>query len=237
MFGRVLHESSTELNAWIAGQGDTCVLSFSTGKDSIAAWLELRRHFKRVVPFYAFLIPGLSFVEKSLAYYERFFETPILRVPHPFLYRCLNSLVFQAPQNCALIERADLANFDYADVYRFVKEDTGLPDSAWVATGVRAVDNPLRMITVRQSGAYNPGLRTFMACFDWNKSRVLDEIKAAGVGLPVDYRVFGRSFDGLDYRFLAPLKEHFPEDYARVLELFPLADLELFRRGCEHGFS
>jgi hypothetical protein len=41
--------------------------------------------------------------------------------------------------------------------------------------------------------------------------------------------MFGRSFDGLDLRFLVPLKKHRPKDYAKVLEWFPLADLEVFR--------
>jgi len=58
---------------------------------------------------------------------------------------------------------------------------------------------------------------------------LLDTIRAANIRLPVDYRWFGRTLDGLDYRFLAPLKAHAPRDYARVLEFFPLAELELFR--------
>ena len=229
---------SVALNKWIAAHngGEVCLLSFSTGKDSIAAWLECRRYFKRVIPFYCYLIPDLSFVEKSLAYYERFFNTPIMRCPHPFLYRLLNNLVFQPPERCAVIERADLSTFDYSDVYRMLKEDAGVPAATWVATGVRVADNPLRQIAVKQAGAYNQSLGTFMAVYDWKKARVLSEIRAAGVGLPVDYAVWGRSFDGLDWRFLLPLKETFPADYARVLELFPMADLEFARKEFErHG--
>lgn len=57
----------------------------------------------------------------------------------------------------------------------------------------------------------------------------MDAISAEGIGLPPDYEWFGRSFDGLDHRFLAPLSEHAPADYQRVLRWFPLADLELAR--------
>ena len=46
-----------------------------------------------------------------------------------------------------------------------------------------------------------------------------------------DYKVFGRSFDGLDLRFLLPIKKHYPRDYQRILELIPLADLEIFEVG------
>ena len=49
------------------------------------------------------------------------------------------------------------------------------------------------------------------------------------VKLPIDYEMFGKSFDGLDYRFLKPIKERFPEDYAKIKEFFPLIDLEILR--------
>ena len=228
---------SVALNKWIAAHnsGDVCLLSFSTGKDSIAAWLEVRRYFKRVIPFHLYSITDMEFQEKSLAYYERFFNTKILRCPHPYLYRRLNCFVFQPPERCAVIERADLATFDYEDAHRMLKEDAGVPADTWVATGVRVADNPLRQITVKKAGAFNIHRRMFMPVYDWKKARVLSEIRAAGVGLPVDYAVWGRSFDGLDWRFLLPLKETLPADYARVLELFPMADLEFARKEFERS--
>ncbi len=47
--------------------------------------------------------------------------------------------------------------------------------------------------------------------------------------LPVDYKLFGRSFDGIDYRFMVPLKEHYSDDYQKLLDFFPLAELEIMR--------
>jgi len=37
-------------------------------------------------------------------------------------------------------------------------------------------------------------------------------------------------FDGIDYRFMKPIKDHFPRDYQRIIEWFPLAELEIKRR-------
>ncbi len=115
-----------------------------------------------------------------------------------------------------------------------VKEECGVPLDTWTATGVRVADNPLRQIAVKQAGAYNSDLRTFMTVYDWKKARVLEEITTAGVGLPVDYAVWGRSFDGLDWRFLQPLRDKFPADYEKVRALFPLVDLEFYRKEIEH---
>ena len=51
----------------------------------------------------------------------------------------------------------------------------------------------------------------------------MDAIRGAGIELPPEYAWFGRSFDGLDRRFLGPIQQHAARDYARILEWFPLA--------------
>src|SRR5688572_24914779 len=90
-------QSSNQLCQYVADAHEgTCLLAFSTGKDSIGAYIKLRRHFSDIIPFYLYLVPGLSFVEESLQYYESIMGRRIIRLPHPSLYRWLNALVFQA---------------------------------------------------------------------------------------------------------------------------------------------
>lgn len=225
--------SGEQVIAAIREQTDTILMAFSCGKDSIGAWLACRPHFERIVPFYMYLVPGLKFVERSLRYYEEFFGCQILRVPHPSLYRMLNNFVFQSPENCAVIEAANLANFEYESMYDEVRKKCGLPEAAFAASGVRAVDSPYRMVAIKRYGPINRKKRHFYPIWDWNKARLLSEIRSAGIQLPADYRVFGRSFDGIDYRFLAPIRRTWPDDYARILEYFPLAEAEMKRR--EYG--
>lgn len=67
--------------------GETVILAFSRGKDSIAAWLALREAGVEVLPYHIYLIPDLAFVDKSLAYFAEWFGCgPILNLPHPSLY-------------------------------------------------------------------------------------------------------------------------------------------------------
>ena len=54
----------------------------------------------------------------------------------------------------------------------------------------------------------------------------MDCIDRHRIKLPIDYQWFGRSFDGIDMRFLGPLREHSPKDYQTLLDWFPLADLQ-----------
>lgn len=213
-----------------AAECDTCLLSFSCGKDSIGAYVQIREHFRRIVPFYCYLIPDLQFVNESLEYYESVMGCHIVRLPHPSLYRMLNNLVFQPPERCAVIEAMNLPNFEYQDVYRILREDYDLPAESYVAVGVRAVDSPMRWRAIQQHGPENAKNQTFFPCYDWRIDQLEEAIAKSGIKLPIDYEWFGRSFDGIDSRFLGVLKERSPADYRRVLEWFPLADMETSRQ-------
>lgn len=212
------------------------LLGFSTGKDCIGAYLAIRdAGFDDIQPYYLYQIPGnLEFIEESLDYYERtlFDGRRIIRMPHPFISRALPDLVFQPPERCALIEAMGFEETNAVEISDAIKEWLDWPEDALTAVGVRAADSPQRYMLFKTRGmaaAVNPNNGKFYPVFDWNKEKLLTTIERAGVKLPVDYRIFGKTFDGLDIRFLKPLKEHFPRDYQRVLEWFPLADLELFR--------
>ena len=222
--------NSEELCEYVAGISDTVILSFSLGKDSIGAWFRLKQYFKKIHLVYFYLVPDLEFVNRSIKYYEACFETEIALLPSPSLYRMLNNLVFQAPENCHLIEEAELEEFDYDWILERWKRDIGLDEATFVAHGTRANDSIMRRTALNKWGSLNPKRRTFLPIYDWNKERLRQCLRDNHITLPVDYEMFGRSFDGIDYRFLQPIKDKFPRDYARILEFFPLAELELKRR-------
>lgn len=205
------------------------LLAFSTGKDSIAAWLAIRDHFEAVHPYYLYLVPGLEFVEESLAYYEKFFGVNIARLPHPSLHRWLNNYIFQPPERCLVIEQAALPNHDYKQIHAAMCETKGLQPDCLVADGVRAADSPMRRVAIKTHGPITWDKNKYHPVWDWKKADLIECFKKHNVKLPIDYRLFGRTFDGLDLRFILPLKKHRPADYRRVLEWFPLAELEVFR--------
>lgn len=208
--------------------GDTVMLAFSRGKDAIGAWLALRDDGFDVIPVHYETIPGLSFVAESLAYYERFFGTQIISLPHPAFFQCVDSLTFCPPHLVEIWEDMDLhRQITYRDIYDDVAALKGC--GPWYATGVRASDSLTRRMSLRTHGALIESEHKAHVIWDWSAQRLRDEIKRAGVKLPVDYKMFGRSFDGFGIEYLSPLKKRFPDDYARVMELFPLAELEVFR--------
>ena len=107
--------------------------------------------------------------------------------------------------------------------------DDPLPADTWVADGVRAADSIVRRASFTQHGAMKPASRKVSPIYDWLKAEVMGAINQANIALPIDYQWFGRSFDGIDHRFLKPIHDNAPDDYQRILEWFPLAELELVR--------
>lgn len=205
------------------------ILAFSAGKDSIAAWIQLRRHGFTILPYHMYMLPDLEFVEDTIRYYEEFFGTRILRVPHPSLYRMLNEMVFCPPERCKVIEQLDLPEFDYDELRDIVCDDMKVPRSTWTASGVRCADSMQRRASFRRHGAVTKSRLVFYPVWDWKKAELVETLREEGVKMPMDYEIFGRSFDGIDFRFLWQIKNNFPRDYARILEWFPLAELEIKR--------
>ena len=226
---------STEIRERLAAEGRPVLVAFSGGKDAIATTIALKEAGVSVILAHLYLIPpdengrGLGFIDRSLAKLEDQLGERIYRYPHPAIYRWLNSLAFQPPERCSIIEAAQLPDLDFDAEWVLIREALGLDPDTWVADGVRAADSIVRRASLSRHGIMKPAHHKVSPIADWLKAEVLDSMKRAHVDLPEEYAWFKRSFDGLDYRFLAPMKEHAPEDFQRVLEWFPLADLELIR--------
>ena len=218
---------SAELRTSLKGQ--TVLLAFSRGKDSIAAWLALREAGVTVIPFHRILVPNLEFIDEDLAYWEDRFATRIVRIPHPSLWRWLRHMTFQPPERQPVIEAADIQEVSYHETNGMLLDYLGLPADTWTIDGVRAADSPARRRGMATHGPINKGERQMHAVWDWRKALVMRTIDESGVRWPVDYEWFGRSFDGLHATYTGPLKRHAPRDYATVVRWFPFVDLELMR--------
>lgn len=229
------HPTSTEVRVQLRESGQPVLLAFSRGKDSLATWLALRDDGVEVVPFHLYRIPGLRFVDESVKIFEDYFQTRIRQYPHPALYRWLNNLVFQAPENIRTIEAAALVEYDYDDLHQIIKEDLDLPDETWVADGCRACDSPNRRSAFKMRGPWRKAGWKVSPIWDWRIKHVREVQGRHRCPVAVDYEWFGRSFDGIDYRFVEPLSRFAPDDFERLREWFPLVDLEIFRHGLTRG--
>lgn len=206
------------------------LLSFSAGKDGIALALFLREHFEEVVPFYFYLVPDLPMDLETLDYYERhLFHRPIVRLPSPELIAWLRGYVWQPPRAAAVLAAANLPEIPAADLIVMVRQSEGLHPDCYVADGSRAGENAARARTIRMTGPLRHARKLWWSIWDWNTDDVLDAIDKAGLALPVVYDWQKSSICGLDFQQMALLKKHRPEDFAKVVEWFPLIETEFWR--------
>lgn len=207
------------------------LLSFSCGKDSIAMWLWLRETQEvEIIPYFLYWLPGLSFVEKAVAYYEDFFSQRITQLPHPLFYDMLVTGAYQPPQRVHIIDGMQLLRFDFADIDEILAQEHALGDAWYCAIGFRSNDGIDRRNMIKQMGVVGVKKRHFYyPIWDWDIQQVAGIINRYQVKLPDDYRYWGRTLASFDYQYLSLLRKQFPEDYIKVLDWFPLIEAEFFR--------
>lgn len=229
--------NSDELCDYVArAMGGMCFLGFSCGKDSIAAYLQLRRFFRTIVLVYFYYVPGLSFIEDSLRYYEDTFGQRIHRLPHESLGEAVTFGIYSYPQHHRLwFEAAVHRNMSMETGYDYLRRQYrsasfGASRYALYAEGRRMADAFRRRLSIMKHGSIVAKQGRFYPVYDWSNARVVTEIRASGVKLPIDYRIFGRTFEGPRADQLDVIKKVFPDDYDRILEYFPLAEGDAARR-------
>ena len=224
--------TSEDIRQQLIESGEDVMLAFSGGKDSLSAWIAMLNSGmppERIYPYYMYGIPGLKFVDDMLDRVEQKFQRRIGRYPNPVLYHWLNYGTYQPPERRAVIRAARLPNFDYPELIDKIEEDYGLEPGRWRLDGVRASDSIIRRISIKRHGPMKPHLRKVSPVWDWRITDVRNAIAAFGAEWPIDYEWFGRSFDGVDYRFLKPIYDNSPEDFKIIEEWLPLVSLELHR--------
>jgi hypothetical protein len=209
--------------------GDKTLIAFSRGKDSIATALALRDKIE-MIPFHYDTVPGLEFIDESIAYYEKnLFGRRILRMPNPSFYRHMRDGMFQPMRRSQTLAATTIPYFNHASVVELVQQQEGIEGEILSATGLRALDNAIRFLSLRKHGPIRPTAGNWAPIWDWTKGRLMEEIETSGISLPPDYLFLPRSLDGFSYLYLAPLRKLYPRDYQRILAWFPLAEAELLR--------
>ena len=198
---------------------DDVIVAFSGGKESIVVLDMCMKHFKRVVPFFMYYIPGLSFQERMLRWYEDKYGIEIVRLPH---FELSNLMRYGTLRNQDLTVPIISIN----DIYEWMRNRYGI---YWIAAGERSGDSVIRGAMIKHSGSIDEPRGRFYPVAWWKQQEILDYIKVKKLYRATDSRTFGTSFEGVNTRSFVFLKEHFPSDYERALRLFPLAEGAIMR--------
>lgn len=198
---------------------DSVLVGFSGGKDSIVTMDLCFKYFKNVVPFFMYICPGLEFQENMLRWYERQYNTKIIRVPHMDTSEFFRYGTFRTPDfNVSVIS--------ITDIYNYLRAETGI---WWIAAGERISDSIIRRAMIKNSGSIDMKRGRFYPISEWKKSEVMEYIKFRKLKLGNDSKELHFSFKSLEGRELAFVKQYYPEDYKKLLRLYPLAEAAVMR--------
>lgn len=192
---------------------DSVIVGFSGGKDSIVTLDLCFKYFKRVVPFFMYLVPDLEFQEKTLRWYENKYNTEIIRLPH---FECSNFLKY----GCFTMADWNVDIVGINDTYEHLRQKTGIH---WIAAGERCADSIVRNAMIKKSGSIDYQRGRFYPLAYWKKQEILEYIKYKKLYISPEQRKIGFSFRSLAGCELAIIKEMYPADYEKILKVYPFA--------------
>lgn len=216
------------------------LLQYSTGKDSIAAWFELKERGYTVIPYFREVVPHMSFFDGPIKAHEEFFGTEVQIVPNKValfsLLRFFNDtndlarfgvdlkdeIVYQAESKSALKR------------YRRMMVDTLMQEHQCdvCIIGTKASDSLHRRTHFKVDGPYLPSERLFSLVWRLKKSAPFQIAIDNKIPLPRYYLWLGRSPDFmLEHEFYF-IKKYYPTDYAKMQEMF--RNLDVYVTKYEH---
>lgn len=193
---------------------NSVIVAFSGGKESIVVADLCFRYFKNVKMFFMYICPDLSFQEKTLEWYEKKYQTEIIRIPHMDVCEFYHYGSFRPPDWTFPIVSIN-------DIYHYVRLQT---DIWWIAAGERIDDSIVRRAMMKKSGSIDTQRGRLYPISAWRKKDVMAYIKYHGLYLGQDSRKLGFSFCSLWGKELSMLKENFPDDYRKIIKLYPFAE-------------
>lgn len=203
---------------------DSVIVGFSGGKESVVVLDLCFRYFDNVQPFFMYICPDLSFQERTLEWYEKKYQTEIIRIPHMDVSEFFHYGSFRIPDTTYPIVSIN-------DIYKFVRLEANM---WWIAAGERIADSIVRRAMMKKSGSIDELRGRFYPISEWKKRDVINYIKYHKLYLGEDSKKLGFSFKSLWGKELAMVKQYFPDDYKKILRLYPFAAAGV-RREEEYG--
>lgn len=199
------------------------LVSFSGGKDSsVCLDLAMRSGFTEVVPFFMYLVPGLSFVEKRLKWAESMYGVKIMQVPHWVGYSYIRQEVFCDRK----YTMDDMPEVKLPELYAMVQMQTGIN---LILNGGKKSDGLWRkrfIWSVRNKASLMHPID------EWNKWDVYAYLKARNIPVPkesVDMGAKGAGV-GLHPSSLLWIYDNHPDDFKKIEKVYPYVRAAVYRR-------
>jgi phosphoadenosine phosphosulfate reductase len=211
--------------------GGAVLVALSGGKDSLVTLELCASRFSHVEAFYMYHVQGLACAERSVDSAARRAGVRVHKVPHPELSTLIKHSVLRPHSD----EAAKVVRIKQADVERMLTAKTGI---TWFAYGERASDSFARRLYTRKDDGVRADWRRVYPIWDWLHAEVISYLKQKHIALPERFGASDKramSGFGLFPRPLAWMKRAAPDDYQKVLAVFPYAEAMVLRYELEQA--
>lgn len=193
---------------------DSIIVGFSGGKDSVVTLDLCSKHFKRVEAYFLYYVPGLSFQERMLAWAERHYNITIYRLPHFELAQFLRYGSFRPVDETVPV-------IEVNELYAHLRAHFGIH---WIADGERIADSIWRRAMIKHSGAIDRKRGRVYPVAHFTKAHIFAYLKTHRLPISEESRVLGFSFRSLQAEDMIKIRQHYPDDFAKIKALFPLVE-------------
>ena len=208
----------------------TNILHFSTGADAVASYLHLRDHGIRPILIYHYFLPHLRMVENYLNWFEKMFNERVFQFPSTLFSWWFDNAIFQYPVKA----RERFRNRIGTGFEKHTKEwfdqllASTLSGNVIFHLGLKYTDGLHRYRYLMNNGVSYGNKFYPAAAFQVKDIQAI--LEKYDCLLPIDYRLYGMSFESPRAWNINLIKKSCPETYKQILEYFPLVGAEGLRK-------
>ena len=204
---------------------DTVLVGFSGGKESCVVLDLCFRYFKRVQPYFQYCVPGLSFNERLLRWYENKYGAEIIQVPVEDMGAMFRYGQYTLPDEFFPV-------VSETDVINYLRNETGI---YWVCTGERIDDSIERRARLKRTGTIDADAGRMFPVAYWKRNECYDYIKFKKLYLGKEQKVLHHSLRIFNPKDMSYIKENMPDDYEKITRVFPFSGAIIERYKLKNG--
>lgn len=193
------------------------IVTFSGGKDSLATLDLCTRQFERVEAVFMYWVRGLEFQQRIIRWTEDRYGIKIHQVPHFEIASLMGSQVLSYYRPSYPAYRATSAR----ELDDHIRRHFGIE---WIASGEKMVDSIERRAMMSASGQWDKARMHYYPLMHWTTKQVVNYNRFRNIILPAEYAFLRRSWAGFIGEDLVEIRKHYPDDYRKILEVFPFAE-------------
>jgi len=201
------------------------LLSYSGGKESLVILDLCSKVFSKIVCFHYYFLPDLKIDQKKYEFAKRRYNVEVLSYQSPDALNFIKKGVFCFPRE----NKIKIRQLKLKDIYEKARKDSGLN---WVVIGWRQTDSLQRLLTLRNyvDESICEASCKIYPLSRWKKKETINYMKINKIPLPslISKRAQSAGIS-LDVETLLYLKKFYLSDYNRIIEVFPLAELQIRR--------